>query len=431
MKILNFRAENIKRLKVVEITPDGNIVEITGLNGAGKTSVLDSIWWALAGASTHQDVPIRDGASKAVIRLDLGELTVTRKFRKEPRGGEVTTSLIVENAEGIPFRSPQAMLDGLVGALAFDPLEFLRSDAKKQFKILQNFVPDVDFYGIEEAQSKDYQERTLVNRQFKEAEAAAKAIQIDYKVQAEPVDIEGLLNEYEKAMAHNRLVDAALRRKEDNNEEIESLKTRIAKGETQLAQWRKNLALLEVVLTEPIPDVKDTAQIRTRIEEARVINEAIGLRRERVKWMTLAESLKEKSEALTEAMRLRQEEKEKAIAAAKMPIPGLGFGPGFVVLNGVPFNQASDAEQLRAAIAIAMAGDPMLKIVRVRDGSLLDPKSMRILAEMAQERDFQIWIETVGEGGDRPAIVIEDGQVRAEAAPKRAPGPPPDADMPY
>ena len=43
MKILELRAENIKKLVAVEIKPDGNIVEITGKNGAGKTSVLDSI----------------------------------------------------------------------------------------------------------------------------------------------------------------------------------------------------------------------------------------------------------------------------------------------------------------------------------------------------------------------------------------------------
>jgi len=45
MKIISLVAENVKKLVAVEIKPDGNLVEITGKNGQGKTSVLDSIWW--------------------------------------------------------------------------------------------------------------------------------------------------------------------------------------------------------------------------------------------------------------------------------------------------------------------------------------------------------------------------------------------------
>ena len=58
MKIVSLQAENIKKLVAVEIKPDGNMVQITGKNGHGKTSVLDAIWWALAGLSNVQAVPI-------------------------------------------------------------------------------------------------------------------------------------------------------------------------------------------------------------------------------------------------------------------------------------------------------------------------------------------------------------------------------------
>lgn len=40
MKIIKLTAENVKKLRAVEITPTGDLVEITGRNGAGKTSVL-------------------------------------------------------------------------------------------------------------------------------------------------------------------------------------------------------------------------------------------------------------------------------------------------------------------------------------------------------------------------------------------------------
>ena len=47
MKILTLTAENFMRLAAVEITPDGNMVQITGRNGMGKSSVLNAIWAAI------------------------------------------------------------------------------------------------------------------------------------------------------------------------------------------------------------------------------------------------------------------------------------------------------------------------------------------------------------------------------------------------
>ena len=55
MQIVELRAENVKRLSAVTIRPTGPVVEITGKNEAGKSSVLDSIWMALGGA----EVPVQ------------------------------------------------------------------------------------------------------------------------------------------------------------------------------------------------------------------------------------------------------------------------------------------------------------------------------------------------------------------------------------
>lgn len=37
MKIVKLSAENVKKLRAVEITPDGPVVQITDPNGAGKS----------------------------------------------------------------------------------------------------------------------------------------------------------------------------------------------------------------------------------------------------------------------------------------------------------------------------------------------------------------------------------------------------------
>lgn len=110
-------------------------------------------------------------------------------------------------------------------------------------------------------------------------------------------------------------------------------------------------------------------------------------------------------------MDTRKKQKADAIAAAKMPIEGIGFGDGMVLLNELPFDQASDAEQLRASISIAAAMSPRLKVIRVRDGSLLDEEAMKTLAAWAAEKDFQVWIERVSADA-KVGFVLEDGRLK-------------------
>ena len=83
MKIIRLTAENVKRLRAVEITPDGTLQVVTGRNAQGKSSVLDAIWLALGGGTAARDTPrpVRDGEERASVTLDLGDLTVTRTWR--------------------------------------------------------------------------------------------------------------------------------------------------------------------------------------------------------------------------------------------------------------------------------------------------------------------------------------------------------------
>jgi hypothetical protein len=86
------------------------------------------------------------------------------------------------------------------------------------------------------------------------------------------------------------------------------------------------------------------------------------------------------------------------------------FGEDELLLNGVPFSQASDAERLRTSISIAIASNPKIRVMRVRDGSLLDEDSMGLLEKVAIDNDFQIWIERVDSSG-KVGFVIEEGFV--------------------
>lgn len=426
MKIVQLEAENVKRLRAVTIRPDGNLVEITGRNGAGKSSVLDAIWWALSGTTHIQAVPIRKGENEALIRLDLGDIKVTRTFKKR-EDGSAGTNLIVESTDGARYPSPQRMLDSLLGALSFDPLAFTRMDGKAQLQAMRRFVPDVDFEAIEAANKVDFDKRTDVNRQAKQLRAQAAGIVVPQDLPAERVDDAALVDALTQAGEQNAELERRKARREDAAREIRSFLDSATTERAQARQLRERADALDKAAEEheatantlnerlraapALPEPIDTGTLREMIAEASRLNTAFDARDRRASIEREAQDAEAKSAALTDAIAKRKDEMQAAVAKAEMPVPGLTFGADEILLAGVPFEQASSAEQLRTSVAIAMAANPKLRVIRVQDGSLLDEEAMRILVEMAAEADYQVWIEVV-QSGRSAAIVIEDGSVR-------------------
>jgi len=63
MKINKLEIENVKRVKAVKIEPNQNgLTIIGGKNNQGKTSVLDSIAWALGGERYKPSQSTREGS---------------------------------------------------------------------------------------------------------------------------------------------------------------------------------------------------------------------------------------------------------------------------------------------------------------------------------------------------------------------------------
>jgi DNA repair exonuclease SbcCD ATPase subunit len=426
MKILSLEAENFMRLRIVRIDSQGrNLVQITGKNGSGKTSILNAIYAALAGAKGAPVKPIREGAESAIIRLDLGEVTVTRRFTKK------STSLIVEAADGSRFPNPQSMLDSLLGAMSFDPLEFSRLKSREQLEQLRSLVNlDVDLDALDRANEGDYNARTLYNRDVKSIQARLDATPAITQLPEQPADVTALLEQLEMANDLNKqtaLENAAIASKNTqiqvlaNNidsfkRDIGRLQKEIAAKQGQIAEAGAQKAALEAeVANASRGEEIDTAWLRQEIAQAQdqqcvydahkqAMDARANLSRE-------LEAAKAKSEQCTKNIELRDERKRTAIASAKMPVEGLGFGDGEVLWNGLPLSQASDAEQLRISVAIAMQMNPKLRVLRIRDGSLLDSNSMKLLEDMLDAEDYQAWVERVEEDG-KVGVVMEDGSVK-------------------
>jgi len=63
--------------------------------------------------------------------------------------------------------------------------------------------------------------------------------------------------------------------------------------------------------------------------------------------------------------------------------------------NDIPLSQCSDGEKLMVSMRISMALNPKVRILRIKDGSLLGPKNLEILREMVKEEEYQLWLESV------------------------------------
>jgi len=64
-----------------------------------------------------------------------------------------------------------------------------------------------------------------------------------------------------------------------------------------------------------------------------------------------------------------------------------------------------------------MSGDPMIRVLFVRDGSLCDAQRRMELNALAVERKYQAWFEVVDSTREGPGIWIEDGQAFQPAQP--------------
>jgi hypothetical protein len=159
----------------------------------------------------------------------------------------------------------------------------------------------------------------------------------------------------------------------------------------------------------PLPDIQE---IRRELDEAKMHNAKLVGRGERLRLFKQAEEARKRSEDLTRRMDERELEKRNKIEAAAMPVPGLGFEGSVVTLGGHPFEQASMAEQIRASLHLAMAQNPRLRVVLIREASLIDSDGMELIRQIAEARGFQVWAERVQPSGTGPSILIEDGTVK-------------------
>lgn len=428
--IIVLSVRNVKRLKAVRITPDGKpLTVISGRNGQGKSSVLDGIIYTLAGGRAEPSRLIRDGEDGASVTIDTEDFIIRKRWTAA--GGVVT----IEARDGGKLAKPQNILASMIGKICLDPFEFSRLKPAEQAETLKSLT-GLDTADIEAKRKSLYDERTNANRDADRLRIRADQAQEKRHadVPRQPIDLEPY-----RARLHEANDAIAARMKEQegitkSRRELSDAESRIAAAEREVERLKKELSRAQTNVemlndTLGIEDMRKDVEARQKaldesspisvgdavhdLETAQALNEKVRENADALKLVSEAAEARERSEELTAKIKECDERKAKMIAEAKMPVPGLAIEEGVVTFNGVPFDQASSAEQIRISCAIGLALNPKLRTLIVREGSLLDDDTMRMLAEIAEENDAQIIMERVEIDG-HTSVVIEDGEVADE-----------------
>lgn len=410
MQIVELRAENFKRIEAVEIKPDGSVVIISGANNAGKSSVVDAIFAALQARTMLKEIPepVRTGQKGATITLDLGEYKVVRNI--EPSG---KTRLTVTAKSGAPVKSPQGVIDGLLASLCIDPSAFTKLKPADQVEMLVQLVDTEGFLEKnEESRLAWYAHRTEKGRTRDQCKAVLDAAPRPDLPDVKP-NPEGIKTKLDQARNDSVKRFDLLGQKTRTIKEVNGIAQEITNLQESLEKYKAALAAIvnELENLPPEADIEaieqehsDAILVLAKFDQMEAWGEA-GVKHEAA----------EKAYAdATNNLTIIADNRKKWLSRAELPVPGLGFDfeTPCVMYDGVPLQQASTSQQLRVGAAIAMACKPGLSVIRIKDGNCLDAASMEMVTTMAEENDFQLWIEKVDDSGDI-GFYIEDGRLAA------------------
>lgn len=422
-KILSLQTSNVLRLKAVYIEPQDPVVELVGANASGKTSILRTIEMGIGGKDYIPAVPVHEGADKGETTITLSNgWTIKRTFQTNGN-----SYLTLTSADGGTFKSPQAMLDSL-GKIAFDPFAFIR-EPKQQAPVLRRML-GLDFTAHDAQHAKLYAERTAVNKRLVEMRGAVSQMPEYKDAPAAEVSSADILAAIEKAQLFNQTgvsLDAkmtqavneslaAMREHTQAAAQVKALEDQLATARVRLvaaenakvtAKQGEDAAVAAVKAFTPM----DVTPLKTQLQTVEQTNAKVRANAARAKAVAEGKAKAAESESLTKQLTDLDAKKAQALADAKFPVPGLGFKDDVVTYKGFALTEASTAEQQRVSIAIGAALNEKLRVMLIRDGSLLDDSSMAVLRTMARELDLQVWVEVVLREGDDTTgkIVVEDG----------------------
>lgn len=411
MKISKLEIENVKRVKAVSIEPTQNgLTVIGGRNNQGKTSVLDSIAWALGGDKFKPTSARRDGSVVPPylhVEMDNG-LVVERK-------GENSSLKVIDPAGR---KGGQQLLNEFVETFALDLPRFMEQSAKEKANVLLRII------GVEEQLKKlDYDESTTFNRRREVGRIAlqkqkyAEELPLYPDVPKEPISASELILRQQDILARNgenqRLRSEYASMVKRHDELLEKLRATQAEFDELTAKIAISTKTVEELVDE------STDEIRESLLNIEKINTKVRANGERERAEIEAEQYKKDYDALTAEIEDLRAARTKLLDNADLPLPGLSVIDGELTYNGVKWDCMSGSDQLKTATAIVRRLNPKCGFVLLDKLEQMDIDTLREFGQWLESEGLQA-IATRVSTGDECSIIIEDGTAVAAAVTEKS-----------
>jgi len=419
MKIIKLTANNVKNLRAIEITPEGNSVMLTGANGAGKSAIIDAIFSTLTGQRL-KDV-VRHGEDRADVLVEMGDFSVKKTWTS--KGETIQVYSTTEEGKKIKYSSPQTFLDEKIGKLSFDPMAFKDMKPSERIEVLKK-IAGLDFSNIDKEKDKVYEDRTVLNSRIKEAVAHLSNTEApDPKTPDEEIAYKGELAKIQDLRDKRQAYLDAKRQKEGSasmikasEATIEELSEKIKELQDAIETEKEHIKRVEAEDKEVnVPAEITEAQIiaaESALEDIEHKNADIRAAKRYRQSVKDADKLRKEADKITEKLRRLDQDKATQVANATFPIPDLSLTDEAVMYKGDRFDRLSTGQQIRVSTAIGMALNPELKVIFIREGSLLDSGNLKDIVAQAKDKGYQVWIERCDESG-QVGFFIEAGEIKA------------------
>lgn len=415
IKINRLEIENVKRIKAVKIEPTtSGLTVIGGNNNQGKTSVLDSIAWALGGDRYRPSEAQRRGSA---IPPSL-HFVMSNGLIVERRGKNST--LKVTDPQG--NKGGQQLLNEFVEQLALDLPKFMESDSRKKAQTLLQVIGVGDrLEALEKEEAGLYNERQAVGRIADQKEKFAKEQEYYPDVPLNPVSPSELIRQQQEILARNgenqRKRDQASRLEQTVSflrQEVDAMKGQLAKKEAELAEAENSLQTARKS-TRRLQD-ESTEELERSIAGVEETNRKIRANLDKEKAEDDAREYRRQYEGLTEQLEKVRRQKADLLMSADLPLPELSVKDGELVYKGQKWDNMSGSDRLKVSTAIVRKLNPKCGFVLLDKLEQMDRITLEEFGAWLEQEGLQA-IATRVSTGDECSIIIEDGYAAGQAQP--------------
>lgn len=412
IKINKLEIENVKRVKAVKFEPTANgITVIGGDNGQGKTSVLDSIAWALGGNKFRPSQPVREGS---VIPPNL-HIVMSNGLVVERKGKNSDLKVIDPDGN----KAGQQLLDSFVEELALNLPKFMQqSNKEKANTLLQIIGVGEQLVALEKEEQDAYNRRHAIGQIADQKEKFAKEQEYYPDAPKELVSASDLIKQQQEILARNgenqkkRENLASIQKlHEEAVNRVEMLKRELSNAENELAKVIGDLATASKSAKNLIDE--STEELEKSITEVDEINRKVRANLDKDKAEEDARGYREEYDELTTEITEIRKRKTALLDNADLPLEGLSVEDGDLIYNGFKWDNMSGSEQLKVATAIVRKLNPNCGFVLIDKLEQMDVTTLNAFGEWLESEGLQA-IATRVSTGDECSIIIEDGYVKSQ-----------------